>query len=254
MTSNPRNPLPGEQPQDPRSGSGQPAQGRPASGQPASGQPGSGQPGSGQPGSGQPASSRPTGAAPPAQPASSRPALSSQPASSRSAAGTQTMDRPRPAAPAQHRRPNTRRNALLIILGLLAVVGIVTGFAVANNNTTPAAAAHNPTIIRPHSRPTAPVKTGHLLATFNGVGAKTSAPFRVTNPSFVHYGFKCASGAHSFSASMATTTGGNRQSIASTSGAGTSQATTVHPGSTGSSYRISANSACPYFIKVYSSQ
>ena len=236
MTSNPRNPLPGEQPQDPRSGSGQPAQGRPAPGQPASGQP---------------VSSRPAGAA---QPASSRPAVSSQPASSRSAAGTQTMDRPPPAAPPRHRRPNTRRNALLIILGLLAVVGIVTGFAVANNNTTPATAGHNPTIIRPHSRPTTPVRTGHLLATFNSVGAKTSAPFRVTNPSFVHYGFKCASGTHSFSASMATTSGGNRQSIASTSSAGTSQATTVHPGSTGSSYRISANSACPYFIRVYSSR
>ena len=163
------------------------------------------------------------------------------------------MDRPPPAAPPQHRRPNTKRNALLVILGLLAVVGIVTGFAVANNNTTPAA-TRRPTIIRPHSRPTAPVRTGHLLATFNGVGAKTSASFRVTNPAFVHYGFKCASGTHSFSATMATTSGGNRQSIASTSGAGTSQATTVHPGSTGSSYRISANSACPYFIKVYSSK
>jgi hypothetical protein len=164
------------------------------------------------------------------------------------------MDRPPPPAPPQHRRPNTKRNAVLVILGLLAVVGIVTGFAVANNNTTTPAATRGPVIVRPHSRPTAPVRTGHLLATFNGVGAKTSASFRVTNPAFVHYGFKCASGTHSFSATMATTSGGNRQSIASTSGAGTSQATTVHPSSTGSSYRISANSACPYFIKVYSSK
>jgi hypothetical protein len=165
------------------------------------------------------------------------------------------MDRPRPAGPPQHRRPNTKRTAVLVILGLLAVVGIVTGFAVANsNNTTTPAATGGPVIVRPHSRPTAPVRTGHLLATFNGVGAKTSASFRVTNPAFVHYGFKCASGTHSFSATMATTSGGNRQSIASTSGAGTSQATTVHPSSTGSSYRISANSACPYFIKVYSSK
>ena len=244
MTSNPRNPLPGEQPQDPRSGSGQPAQGQPASDQPASGQPGSGPP----------VSSRPAGAGQPARPASSRPAVSSQPASSRSAAGTQTMDRPPPAAPPRHRRPNTRRNAVLVILGLLAVVGIVTGFAVANNNTTTPAATRGPVIVRPHARPTAPVRTGHLLATFNGVGAKTSPSFLVTNPAFVHYGFKCASGTHSFSATMATTSGGNRQSIASTSGAGTSQATTVHPSSTGSSYRISANSACPYFIRVYSSR
>lgn len=164
------------------------------------------------------------------------------------------MDRPPAAGPPQHRRPNTRRNALFIILGLLAVVGIVTGFAVANNHTTPTAAVHKPVIVRPHARPTAPVSTGHLLATFNGVGAKTSASFRVTNPAVVHYGFKCATGTHSFSASMATTSGANRQSIASTSGAGVSQATTVHPSSTGSNYRISANSACPYFIRVYSSK
>ena len=267
MTSNPHNPLPGEQPQDPRSGSGsgsgsgqpgpaqpgsgQGAPGQPRSGQSAPGQPASGQPAPGQPASGQPASARSAGAAQPVRPAT---AASSQPVSSRSAAGTQTMERPAPAGPPQHRRPKTKRNALLVILGLVAAAGIITGFALANNNTTPAATGHKATIIRPHARPTAPVRTGHLLTTFNGVGAQTSAPFRVTSPAFVHYGFKCASGTHAFSASMATTTGTNRQSIASTTGSGTSQATTVHPANTASSYRISANSACPYFIKVYSSK
>lgn len=149
--------------------------------------------------------------------------------------------------------------ALAGIVGLLAVVGIVTGFAVANNNNSTSAAVHPPpaspspsAVPSPNGKPRV-ARSGHLLATFNGVGTQSSQPFRVTNPAFVHYGFKCASGSHKFTASMSTTSGGNHQTIANLTGTGTSQATTVHPTATSNDYRISATSACPYFIKVYSS-
>jgi len=199
MTSNPHNPVPGEQPQDPGPGS---EPGRPAGGE-----------------QGQP---------PPPKPRGSK----------------------------------TRLVAAAGVLGLVAVAGIITGFAVSgNSNSGTSAAAQSPVptaspaqhLPQRTAKPRATVSRGHLLATFTGVGARTSAPFRVTNPAFVHFGYRCASGSHSFSASMATTSGGNHQSIASTSGTGTSQATTVHPNATGSSYKISASSACPYFIRVYSS-
>jgi hypothetical protein len=149
------------------------------------------------------------------------------------------------------RRPNNnKRMALYGILGLAAVAGVITGFVATNNPSSPVAAVHR--VVLPTHVRHVPATSGRLLETFTGVGAGTSTPFTVTNPATVRYGYRCSAGTGTFRASMATTSGANRQIIASTSGTGTSAATTVHPSSTGSSYRITANSTCPYFIRVYS--
>ena len=256
MTNDPRNPLPGEQPgtpYDPQNiGMGQ------TPGQPGSGQPGSGQPGSGQPGSGQ----QPVGGQQPtpttrSTAAGATPVSASQPRSQepRTQTTTQTSQttQPQPTTRSYEapRRSNNKRIALFGVLGLAAVAGIITGFAATNSSTSPVAAVHR-TIPRHIPFNHAPVSTGRLLTTFSeSGGTHTSAPFTVTNPATVHYGYKCSTGSHNFSASMATTSGGNHQSIANTTGTGISQARTLHPSSTGSSYRISASSACPYVVRVY---
>jgi hypothetical protein len=144
--------------------------------------------------------------------------------------------------------------ALYGILGLAAVAGVITGFAATNNSSSPVAAVHRlvPSRVR-HLAPAvphAPATSGRLLTTFTGVGARTSAPFTPTNPSTVHYGYRCSSGTGTFRASIVSSSGGN-QVIANTSGTGLSAARVLHP-SAGTSYRISADSTCPYFIRVYS--
>jgi hypothetical protein len=262
MTNNPRNPLPGEQPESPQdpSQSMDPSQqqtpGQQMPGQPAPGQPGqrvSGQqqsdPGPATPASGTTRStgSSATGATPvtaPHERTTSEPRVqqtTSQPVQ-RSGGTTRTYEQPR-------RSNNNKKIALVGILGLAAVAGIITGFAASNNSSAPVAAVRRAPVAR---APHAPVSSSFkVLTTFNESGTRTSAPFAVTNPSAAHWSYRCAHGAHAFSASMATTSGGNRLPIASTSGTSGTGTAILRPSSTGSKYQISANSACPYHIRVY---
>ncbi len=252
MTNNPRNPLPGDQPgspQDPNLGM-DPAQ------EQTPGQPGrrvSGQQsdlGPATPASGTTRStgSSATGATPVSasqeRTTSSEPRVqqtTSQPSVQRQT--TQTYDQPR-------RSNNNKKLALFGILGLAAVAGIITGFAASNSSTAPTAAVHRPAPAVRHS-PVSTTPSYRTLTIFNETGTRTSNPFAVTDPSAAHWTFRCASGSHPFSASMATTSGGNRMSIASTSGTSGSGTAILHPSSTGSKYQISANSVCPYHIRVY---
>lgn len=272
MTNNPRNPLPGEQPESPQDPSqgmdpsqrqtpgqqmpGQQMPGEQKPGQPAPGQPGqrvSGQQqsdlGPATPASGTTRStgSSATGATPvtaPQERTTSEPRVqqtTSQPVQ-RSGETTRTYEQPR-------RSNNNKKIALVGILGLAAVAGIITGFAASNNSSAPVAAVRRAPVAR---APHAPVSTSYkVLTTFNESGTRTSAPFSVTSPSAAHWTYSCAHGAHSFSASMATTSGGNRLPIASTSGTSGTGTAILRPSSTGSKYQISANSACPYHIRVY---
>ncbi len=242
MTNNPRNPLPGDEPQDPRKGFGTPPE-QQAPGQQPSGQ----QPARGATTPSSASGATPASASQPSQPTQPR-ASNQEPRAQQTTYQTSqpTLTRTREAP----RRPNNnKRMALYGILGLAAVAGIITGFAATNNHSSPVAAVHR-IVLPARVRPPA-ATSGRLLETFTGIGAGTSTPFTVTNPSTVHYGYRCSTGTGTFRASMATTSGGNRQVIASSTGTGTSAATTVHPSSTGSTYRITANSTCPYFIRVY---
>jgi hypothetical protein len=268
MTNNPRNPLPGEQPESPQ-GPGQGMGGIDPSQQQTPGQPTPGQPMPGQPGqpgqrvSGQqqsdlgpatPASgtTRSTGSsatgATPVSASQQQPRgqeTTSQPVQ-RSGETTRTYEQPR-------RSNNNKKIALVGILGLAAVAGIITGFAASNNSSAPVAAVHRTVPAVRHSPVArAPSSSSYkVLTTFNESGTRTSAPFAVTNPSAAHWTYRCAHGAHAFSASMATTSGGNRLPIASTSGTSGTGTAILRPSSTGSKYQISANSACPYHIRVY---
>ena len=242
MTNNPRNPLPGEQPQDPQKGFGTSPE------QPATGQ---------QPARGATTPSSSSGATPVSASQPSQPSRASQPSQPAQARTTYQEPRTTTAQPtttrtreAPRRPNNNKRMALYGILGLAAVAGVITGFAATNNTSSPVAAVHR--IVPPSHVRHVPASSGRLVATFTGVGARTSAPFTVTNPSTVHYGYRCSSGTGTFRASIATASGGNRQVIANTAGSGLSAARVLHPSSTGSTYRISADSTCPYFIRVYS--
>jgi hypothetical protein len=158
----------------------------------------------------------------------------------------------RTAEPARPRRSN-RKLALAGILGLAAVAGIITGFAATNNQAPTVAAVHAPRHIHyaPSATHASPATTGHLITTFNSVGNKTSSTFTIPgNPTTVHYGFKCATGTATFKATMAEASGANKQTIANTGGTGISRLTSV-PTTPGAAYRISADSVCPYSIKVY---
>jgi hypothetical protein len=245
MANNPRNPLPGDQPGQPQDpGQGMDPSREQMPGQPASGQQPGQQPGQQQsdiggttPTSGTTRPAAASGAG--ATPASSSEQTSSQPVQRSQTTTTGSYEQPR-------RSNNNKKIALVGILGLAAVAGIITGFAASNTTNTPTAAAVHRTVVRtPSSR------SIRVLTLFNGSGTRTSAPFTVTNPSAAHWGFNCASGTHSFHATMATTSGGNRMTIANTSGTRSTGTMILHPSSTGSSYRISANSACPYSIRIY---
>jgi hypothetical protein len=252
MTNNPRNPLPGEQPGSPQD----PSQGMDPAQEQTPGQPGQGVSGQQQsdlgpatPASGTTRStgSSATGATPVSssqeQTKYSEPRgqqTTSQPVQRQT---TRTYEQPR-------RSNNNKKLALAGILGLAAVAGIVTGFAASNNSTAPTAAVHRPLPAVRH-RPVSTTPSFRTLTTFNASGTRTSNSFAVTNPSAAHWSYRCASGSHPFSASMATTSGGNRMPIASTSGTSGSGTAILHPSSTGSKYQISANSACPYHIRVY---
>jgi hypothetical protein len=240
MSNNPRNPLPGDQPgqpQDPRQGMDPSREQMP--GQPASGQQSGQQSDIGRtPASGttRPASSSGVGATPAS---SSAHETGSQPVQHSQTRTTRTHEQPR-------RSNSNKKIALFGILGLAAVAGIITGFAASNSsNTSPAAAVHR-TVPR-----TVPSRSIRVLTLFNGSGSRTSAPITLTNPSAAHWGFNCAAGTHSFRASIATTSGGNRMTIANTSGTRSTGTMILRPSSLGSTYRITANSACPYSIRIY---
>jgi hypothetical protein len=275
MTNNPRNPLPGEQPESPQGPGGgmggmdpsqQQTPGQPTPGQPTPGQPTPGQPGqrvSGQQqsdlGPATPASgtARSTGSsATGATPAGATPVSASQqqPRGQETTSRTVQRSGQTTRADEQPRRSNNgKKIALAGILGLAAVAGIVTGFAASNNSSAPVAAVHRTVPAVRHSPVArAPSSSSYkVLTTFNETGARTSAPFAVTNPSAAHWTYSCAHGAHAFSASMATTSGGNRLPIASTSGTSGTGTAILRPSSTGSKYQITANSACPYHIRIY---
>jgi hypothetical protein len=242
MSNNPRNPLPGDQPgqpQDPRQGMDPAREQMP--GQPASGQ---------QSGQQQPDVGRTTPASGTTRPAASSAAGATPASSSAHETGSQPVQRSQTTTTRTHEQPrgsnNNKKIALFGILGLAAVAGIITGFAASNSSNTPTAAAVHRTVPRaPSSR------SIRVLTLFNGSGSRTSAPFTLTNPSAAHWGFNCASGTHSFRASIATTSGGNRMTIANTSGTRSTGTMIMRPSSTGSTYRITANSACPYSIRIY---
>jgi hypothetical protein len=245
MSNNPRNPLPGDQPgqpQDPRQGmdpSREQMPGQPASGQPSGQQSGQQQPDVGRtPASG---TNRSTGSS----------ASGATPASSSEQRTGYTEPRAQQTTTTRTQQPPRRSNsnkkiALFSILGLAAVAGIITGFAASNSSNTPTAAAVHRTVPR-----TVPSRSIRVLTLFNGSGSRTSSSFTLTNPSAAHWGFNCASGTHSFRASIATTSGGNRMTIANTSGTRSTGTVIMHPTSPGTAYRITANSACPYSIRIY---
>jgi hypothetical protein len=249
MTNDPRNPLPGEQPgspQEPGPGMGLPSE-RMAGQQPSGQRPRDmGQTQPPQRSATEPAGATPTGSTG-ASASSSEEERVYQPQQERAYERTA-----RTAEPARPRRSN-RKLALAGILGLAAIAGIITGFAATNNQAPTVAAVHVPRHIHysPSATHSAPAATGHLITTFNSVGNKTSSTFTIPgNPTTVHYGFKCATGTATFKATMAEASGGNKQTIANTGGTGISRLTSV-PTTPGAAYRISADSVCPYSIKVY---
>jgi hypothetical protein len=249
MTNNPRDPLPGQepgQPQDPRQqplgesaeqrAGNQPSQqqpGRPGQQMPASG---AGEtPATGSTASGMPASSSGSGARGYQSPQQGQ-------QTSQSYQRTEPAYQTTRAAPPP--RKSNRNLALFGILGLLAVGGIIAGFAATNNsNTSPAAAIHRP------------LPAHRLLANFSGTGPRFSAPFVVTgSPVTARYSYVCGSGtaAHHFSAGLVAVNRTDTQIIVpSATGARGAGTTTLHPRSVGSAYRIGADSTCPYNVKVY---
>jgi hypothetical protein len=151
-----------------------------------------------------------------------------------------TAEAPRPAAPMSaydgpvRTSNNNRKLALGIILGLLAVVGIVTGFAVSNSGT-------------PAQR---------LLSSFSGVGTRASAPFTVpSGPVTAKYSFSCPAGAgsHAFAAALINSNRTEIDPIARGVGAssGGTRSVTLHPAHPGGTYQVGASSPCPYKVSVY---
>ena len=204
MTNNPRDPLPGQepgQPQDPRQQPlGESAEQR-AGNQPSQQQPG--RPGQQMPASG--AGETPaTGSTASGMPASSSGSEARGYQSPQQGQQTsQSYQRTEPAYQTTRGAPPPRKSnrnlALFGILGLLAVGGIIAGFAATNNsNTSPAAAIHRP------------LPAHRLLANFSGTGPRFSAPFVVTgSPVTARYSYVCGSGtaAHHFSPAWWPSTG-----------------------------------------------
>jgi hypothetical protein len=145
----------------------------------------------------------------------------------RSATPVSTYDRP-------VRTSNVNRKAALgVILGLLAVVGIVTGFAVSNSSSPPAP---------------------RLLGTFSGIGTHASLPFTVpSGPLTARYSFSCpaGSGSHPFLAALINSNRTDIVPIARTAGISGTHSVTLHPAHPGGSYQVGASSPCPYRVSVY---
>jgi hypothetical protein len=263
MTNNPRNPLPGEEPDSPRD----PHQGLGESEEQAAGyQQPSEQPM--KPGQSMPASSagaRPASGSAGATPASGSTAGSATPASSASASQGRTSQPPeqtyQSTSQSYQREPgyqttktappprkSNKKFALFGVLGLAALAGIIAGFAATNNSTPPAAAIHRP--LPTHAR----VPSGRLLQNFSGTGGKLSPQFTATHsPLTVRWSYVCGAGTgtHRFSAGLVAVNGKDTQLIANTTGTGAGSITTVHPRYVGSKYQIGATSTCPYNVKVY---
>jgi hypothetical protein len=148
-----------------------------------------------------------------------------------------TAEATRPATPVStydrpvQTRKNNRKLGLGLILALLAVGGIVTGFAVSNAPTTP-----------------------RLLGTFSGVGTRASVPFTVpSGPVTARYSFSCpaGSGSHPFAAALINSNRTEIDPIARAVGTGGSRSVTLHPAHPGGSYQVGATSPCPYRVSVY---
>jgi hypothetical protein len=154
--------------------------------------------------------------------------------------GGTTAQATRPATPVStYDRPVqpggiNRKAALGGILGLLAVGGIVTGFAVSNSSSPP---------------------PPRLLGTFSSVGTHASLPFTVpSGPLTAKYSFSCpaGSGSHSFLAALINSNRTDIVPIARTAGTSVAHSVTLHPAHPGTSYQLGASSPCPYRVSVYS--
>jgi hypothetical protein len=152
---------------------------------------------------------------------------------------TQTFDAPRLTRSA-------RRLALFGITGMVAVAGGITGIAVTSNH------AQAPDAAVPVHRAGAPLApSGQLLVTITGSGLRYSAPFLVADgPLKVQYSYRCTNGSHPFTAAL-TASQSNISTFARTTGTGASRIATIRPQKIGTSYRIAADSVCPYQIGVY---
>src|ERR1700685_2223976 len=173
MTNNPRNPLPGDQPQDPQKGFGTPPERQAPSGQQPSGQQPSGQQPSGQqPARGATTPSSASGATPASASQPSQPTQPTQPRTEHQEPRSQqttsqtsqpTVTRTRDAPP---RPNNNKRMALYGILGLAAVAGVIPGFVATNNPSSPVAAVHR--VVLPTHVRHVPATRRRLLETFTG--------------------------------------------------------------------------------------
>jgi hypothetical protein len=248
MTNDPRDPLGGQQPGMPEGNFGSDSEQSAGSGQGA----GSGQqPGRGStPTSGASSSAARSG---PSGSASEERAYEAPQETTRTSTTTQTYQTPeasRQAAPARtydapRESKNGKRMALFGILGLVALGGIIAGFAASNSSPTVPAAI--PPIPAHH----AAASRGHLVASVSGTGVRYSAPFKVTSSAVTTtYTYRCTSGSHPFVAALAQSRT-NITPITTTTGTGASHTATVHPKSVGSFYRVAASSTCPYHVSVF---
>lgn len=245
MSNDPRAPLPGQQPgtpQNPQQGSGMDPEQGPESG-PSTGS-------EQQPNlQGETAARGATASSATSAPA---PGVSEQSHRAGRQTGTVTAEPGRHAAPprtyeAPRKSTHTRSLVLVGVLVLAAVAGIITGFA-ATGNQTPSTSGAIGTTTPLH----AAVPPGqHLLSSITGSGLRVSTPFTVTHsPVTATYSYNCGSGSHRFTAAMATSRT-NIQTLANTFGPSGTHSATVVPNSVGGTYRLAADSRCPYQVSVY---
>lgn len=239
MSNDPRAPLPGQQPgtpQDPQQGSGMDSEQGPESG-PSTG-----------------SEQQPNLEGATAARGATASSATSAPARgvSEQQTGTIAAEPGRHAAPprtyeAPRKSTQTRSLVLVGVLILAAVAGIITGFA-ATGNHTPATTAAIGTTTPLH----AAVPPGqHLLTSITGSGLRVSTPFTITHsPVTATNSYNCGSGSHRFTAAMATSRT-NIQTLASTFGPSGTHSATVVPNSVGGTYRLAADSRCPYQVSVY---
>jgi hypothetical protein len=190
--------------------------------------------------------------------------LRSQSAQSGSRGGTmtaepQTRTYQTTGAQPPARAPKNRTRPLVIggLAGLVALGGIVAGFAASNNpapTLTPGAGAirHVPVQHAPARVPVTGAR--HLLASVGGAGgARVSHSFTASSNTVVaHYAYSCSAGQGSsrFGAGLVGTSGGGNQLIANTTGTSGTRWVTLHAAA-GHTYRLTAGSACPFRVTVY---
>jgi hypothetical protein len=252
MANDPRDPRGGQQPGMPEENFGSDSEQSAGSGQGAG--PGQ-QPGRGStPASGASSSAARSG---PSGSASEERAYEA-PQTTRSTTTTQTYQTPQASrqgatartydAPRQSR--SGKRIALLGIAGLVALGGIIAGFAA--SHSSPAVPAAIRTVPSHHAAARhAAASRGHLVASVSGTGVRYSAPFKVTSSAVTTtYTYRCTSGSHPFVAALAESRT-NITPITNVTGPGGSHTATVHPTSVGSLYRVAASSPCPYHVSVF---